>query len=95
MLHRNDWACVHALVHHDGGDTGFAIPSQNRCGNRTRAAMARQKRWVKIDDATWIVIEQRFGDDLPEIYEKRPICAKRSDAFNFGRVTNLRNVCNP
>jgi len=95
MLHRNDWARVHALVHHDGGDTSFAIPSQNCCGDWARAAMARQKRRVKIDDATWIVTQECSRDDLPEICEKRPICAKRSDAFNFGRVTNLRNVFNP
>jgi hypothetical protein len=95
MLHRNDWARVHALVHHDGGDTGFAIASEDRCGDWARAAMARQKRWMQIDDAAWIVIKQRFGNDLPEICEERPICAKRLNACDFGQITNLRDMFNP
>lgn len=57
--------------------------------------MSWQERWVQVNDAAWVVIEQFLGNDLPEVCKKRSICANRMDSFDFGGITNLRDVFNP
>ena len=92
MLHRNDWSRINPLIHHDGGDAGLTIASEDRCGDRARAAMSRKERRVQIDDAAWVVIEQRLGNDLSEVCEERSIGAERFDPCDFSGVTNLGDM---
>jgi hypothetical protein len=95
MLHRNDWPCINPFVHHDRGDTGLTIASEDRCGDRARTAMSRQERRVQIDDAACVVIKQRLGNDLTEVCEERPLRTERLDSFSFCCVTDLGGVYNP
>jgi hypothetical protein len=44
---------------------------------------------VQIDDAAWVVIEQRPGNDLTEVCEERRLRTERLDSFNFCCVTDL------
>ena len=92
MLHANDWSCIHPLIHHDRGDPGLPITGKDRCGDRARTAMARQERWMQVDDATRIVIQEFGRDDLSEVCEERSIGAERFDSCDFSSVTNLGDM---
>ena len=50
---------------------------------------------MQVNDAAWAVIEQFLGNDLPEVCKERSICANRSDSFDLGGITHLRNMFNP
>ena len=57
--------------------------------------MSWQERRVQIDDAAWVVIEQRLGNDLSEVCEERALRTERLDSFRFCCVTDLDGVFNP
>ena len=44
---------------------------------------------MQIDDAAWVVIEQRLGNDLSEVCEERPLRTERLDSFSFCCVADL------
>jgi hypothetical protein len=54
--------------------------------------MARQERWMQVDDATPIVIQEFGRNDLSEVCEERPIGAECFDPCDFSGVTNLGDV---
>ena len=47
---------------------------------------------MQVDDAAWVVIEQRLWDDLSEVCEERSIGAERFDSCDFSSVTNLGDM---
>jgi hypothetical protein len=51
--------------------------------------MSWQERRVQIDDAAWVVIEQRLGNDLSEVCEERALRTERLNSFNFCCVADL------
>jgi hypothetical protein len=54
--------------------------------------MARQERWMQVDDATPIVIQEFGRNDLSEVCEERPIGAECFDPCDFSGVTNLGDM---
>ncbi len=44
---------------------------------------------MQVNDAAWVVIEQRLGNDLSEVCEERPLRTERLDSFSFCCVADL------